>query len=183
MKTLNNTLTLVRTQSFWNYFHILNGVQLEKIHFFKDGEILFSSKWLSDGNNQVKSTLEINYSGKLIANKRKIDLNSKDCFRVVNELYLNIDCLNIAYSEKMTEYKDSYKYSYEIILKDVMYNYCHKPNAETELKFESHIRLEDKPHTKRLKEVANKLSEKLNRTIYSSEIELIAQVLKEEKFV
>lgn len=176
------TLTLVKTSEIYNPF-FLNGLEIKNIHFFKDGKIVFSSRWLSNGNNKVKSKLEIDYSGKPIVNKRKIDLNSKDCFRVSNELYLNIDCLNIEYSEVKTEFKDSYKYAYEVILKGVRYNDRYSPTENTELKFESYIRLEDKPHVKRLKEVANKLSEKLGRTIYTSDVKPIIEVLKKEGYL
>lgn len=117
------TNSALYTSPCWNpYFNSKNGKKVEKIKFFKDGEIIASVEWFRGSRGSNNSYPEINLPTEL-KEKRKEDLTLKFCFLFNSCIYIPADLVNFRDNgekfdfecDYMTQYKSTFSIDIEAV--------------------------------------------------------------------
>ena len=117
---MSNIPSLYTSPCYNPYFNSKNGKKVEKIKFFKDGEIIASVNWFSGNNGSNNRYPEINLPTEL-KEKRKEDLSLKFCFLFNSCIYIPADLVNFRDNgekfdfecDYMTQYKSTFSIDIE----------------------------------------------------------------------
>ena len=128
---------IVKSYGCTNYY-VVNNKKIEHIHFFKDGEILYTTRagWLEASSKREYGSgqlgqIEVSEVKKAI----KLNLNKKENFTFKNDLYLFIDdnSIKVYDTKRVLNYQNATSKNYMDIIK-IELTASYKYGDNTELK-------------------------------------------------